>query len=333
MNLEKRISAFVELGKQISEKKDIFKSKNTNTWFTPENVNFAIAETSKMLQKNMLEKWTGMYADLKKEISPKRVGVVTAGNIPLVGFHDFLSVLISGNIFVGKLSSKDSFLMLSIIKLLIEIEPEFKNFINIKEDKLSDFDAVIATGSNNTARYFEYYFGKYPHIIRKNRNSIAILSGNETKEELELLMDDIFMYFGLGCRNVSKLFLPEDYDLAKIFEASEKYKNITNHNKYSNNYGYNRSIYLMNTITFWDNGFMLLKEDINYSSPVSVVFFENYKKLETLKQRLSFDHEKIQCTVSHIKDIENAEYFGKAQQPQLWDYADNIDTMEFLLRL
>ena len=205
--------------------------------------------------------------------------------------------------------------------------------IHLTEDRLIDFDAVIATGSNNSARYFEYYFGKYPHIIRKNRNSAAVLTGNETKKELQLLADDIFMYFGLGCRNVSKIFIPKGYDLKNIFENTKKYKNITNQHKYANNYDYNRSIYLMNQRVFWDNGYMLLTEDPAYASPVSVVFFEYYSDIEALKRRLLFDADKLQCIVSQKRLIENAEYFGETQSPKLWDYADNIDTMKFLLNL
>ena len=276
MDLASRIKSFEKLGRIISENKQLFSTTNPNTWFTPENIDFALTETSYALEKENLEKWTEAYPELKNQVNPKKIGVIMAGNIPLVGFHDFLSVLISGHKFVGKLSSKDDKLLPVIAKMLIDIDPEFKEYIRFEEERLSDFDAVIATGSNNSARYFEYYFGKYPNIIRKNRNSIAVLTGNESIEDLESLMDDIFMYYGLGCRNVSKLFLPENYDLKNIFEAGEKYKNIANHNKYSNNYGYNRSIYLMNTTVFWDNGFMLLKEDVSYASPVSVVYFENY---------------------------------------------------------
>jgi len=333
MNIEKRINAFVKLGKKIISEKEQFTRITANLWFTPENISFAIEQLAIALEEKNIVSWTNNYPDLKQEKAPIKIGVITAGNIPLVGFHDFLTVLISGNIFVGKLSSKDDKLMNLLIKILIEIEPEFKNRISIKEDRLSDFEAVIATGSNNSSKYFEYYFGKYPNIIRKNRNSVAVITGNETKEELALLANDIFAYFGLGCRNVSKLFLPENYDLANIFENSLHIQDVRNHNKYGNNYDYNRAVYLMNQVKFWDNGFMILKEDINYASPVSVVFFENYSKLEAVKQRLLFDSEKIQCIVSKENIIENSIYFGKTQSPELWDYADNVDTMEFLLNL
>lgn len=330
MNLKKRISSLVRFGKILQEKKDIFILQNSNTWFTKNNINFALSEIIKSLEKENLEKWISVYPDLQKNKIPKKIGVILAGNIPFAGFHDFLSVIISGNIFVGKLSSKDDKLLSCFVKLLIETEPEFNNFIRLEKKRLKNFDAVIATGSDNSARYFEYYFGKYPNIIRKNRNSAAVLTGNETNKELQLLADDIFTYFGLGCRNVSKLYLPENYELGEIFENSENYNYIKNHNKYSNNYGYNRSIYLMNSETFFDNGFFILKENVAYSSPVSVVFFENYKKLEKVKNRIETDKNNIQCVVSGKGIIKNSVYFGESQKPKLWDYADNTDTLEFL---
>jgi len=333
MNLEQGINAFEKLGKLLDDNKEELKRGIHNPWFTPENIDYALTEIAASLNRKNLEKWTAMYPGLGNKKEVKKIGVITAGNIPLAGFHDFLSVLISGNIFVGKLSSKDDKLMPALIKMLIDTEPNFKNFINIKETKLENFDAVIATGSNNSARYFDYYFGKYPHIIRKNRNSAAVLTGNETDEELQLLADDIFLYFGLGCRSISKLFLPEGYELDKIFKNSLKYKHIINHNKYANNYDYNRAIYMMNKIAFKDNGIMLMKEDIGYASPVSVVYYEYYSKLETVKKRLNGDNEMIQCVVLKEKLVKNSINFGESQKPQLWDYADNIDTIEFLTNL
>jgi hypothetical protein len=331
MTIQQRAEAFIKLGKKISENK--INTKNSNPWFTPENVEFAIRQTIISLSEENINKWIKMYPETDEAKNKKIIGVISAGNIPLVGFHDFLSVLITGNFYTGKFSSKDNSLMTTLISLLLEIEPEFKKYIQIKEDKISDFDAVIATGSNNSARYFEYYFGKYPHIIRKNRNSVAIITGDETDDELDLLADDIFVYFGLGCRNVSKLFLPDNYNLHNIFKSSLKYSYIRNNNKYSNNYDYNRAIYMMNQINFFDNGFMILKEDIGISSPVSVVFYENYSKIETVKERLNIDSEKIQCLVTKKGIIENSIYFGNTQKPYLWDYADNVDTMKFLIDL
>ena len=333
MKLVRRIDAFSKLGEAISENKENLKSGNQNPWFTEENLEFALTEISLSLNKKDIERWISQYPQIDTDIKAKRVGVITAGNIPLVGFHDFLSVLISGNIFKGKLSSKDNMLLTRIIDLLIKIEPEFKDYISLSDNKLSDFDAVIATGSNNSSRYFQYYFGKYPHIIRKNRNSAAVLNGNETKEELSLLADDIFLYFGLGCRSVSKLFLPEAYRLDLIFKSSLKHKEVINHNKYANNYDYNRAVYLLNLTEFKDNNIMLMKEDINYASPISVVYYEHYSNIETVKERLKADKELIQCVVSNEGFLADSIKFGESQKPKLWDYADNVDTINFLTNL
>ncbi len=333
MKLSTRIKAFSKLGEAITKNKEKLKLGKQNSWFTKDNIDFALTEISQSLRKENIEKWLGNYPEFHKKSSQKKIGVITAGNIPLVGFHDFISVLISGNIFVGKLSSKDDVLLPKVIDILIEIEPEFKNYISLSEKKLTDFEAVIATGSNNSARYFEYYFGKYPHIIRKNRNSVAVLNGNETDEKLQLLADDIFLYFGLGCRSVSKLFLPDNYNLDNIFRNSLKHKEIIHHNKYANNYDYNRAIYLMNLTQFKDNGIMLMKEDINLASPISVVYYENYSKIETVIERLHIEDDKIQCVVSDNADLKHTIPFGTSQKPQLWDYADNVDTVEFLLNL
>jgi hypothetical protein len=251
-----------------------------------------------------------------------------AGNVPLVGFHDFLSVLITGNNVLAKLSSNDTQLLPFLANYLISIEPEFKDCISFSEKKLTNFDAVIATGSNNTARYFDYYFGKYPHIIRKNRNSVAILTGNETPQQLEALANDVFRYFGLGCRNVSKIFIPENYDFDTFFNGMFSWKELINNNKYIDNYDYNKAVYLMSKMNLLDNEFLLLKHDEEYASPISVVFYEFYKDLDKLNNKLSEESEHIQCIISeeHIP-------FGTAQTPNLWDYADGVDTVAFLLKL
>jgi len=259
--------------------------------------------------------------------------VVTAGNIPLVGFHDLLCVLLSGNELVIKASSKDNKLMKLIVNLLTESNNDFNTLIHFEIEQLKNFDAIIATGSDNTAKYFEYYFGKYPNIIRKNRNSIAILSGDESDEELNLLADDMLMYFGLGCRNVSKLFLPEGFDYQRIFRSVQAYHHLIDHNKYANNYLYNKSIYLMNSVQFWENGFMMMKEDIGLASPISVIFFEYYSSSDEIKQRVELDKDRIQCIVAKDGFIDGSVNFGEAQKPNLWDYADNVDTMKFLLSL
>ena len=347
MNLKNRIIAFSELGEYLDSvnmqtKQDILieKFKHViqqasleNEWFTIENILLAVRNIADALAGDNLDKWLSNYPELEKYNTTKNVALIMAGNIPLVGFHDLLSVLIIGHKAVIKLSSKDDVLLKGLVELLYHINPGFKDYIFFAEERLKGFDAVIATGSNNSAQYFEYYFGKYPNIIRKNRNSVAVLTGEESKEALKLLADDIFQYFGLGCRNVSKLFIPDDFNLDKLFEAVYHYKEVINHNKYANNYTYNRSVYLMNQINFFENGFWILKEDLSMSSPISVAFYERYNNIDTVKQRLNIDKEQIQCVVSNIKGLPQQVNFGEAQKPQLWDYADNVDTLKFLLSL
>ena len=232
------------------------------------------------------------------------------------------------------MSSSDDKLLPALLKQLLIVEPAFANQI-IYTERLKDFDAIIATGSNNTSRYFDYYFGKVPNIIRKNRNSIAVLNGNETKAELENLGHDIFDYFGLGCRNVSKIYVPANYDLKNLFEPIEKYQPIINHFKYNNNYDYNKSIYLVNGVKHFDNGFLLVKEDENFVSPLAVLFYEEYNSLEEIEEKLILNDEQIQCVVSNIDLKINKETigFGDSQNPKLWDYADNVNTIAFLQSL
>jgi len=260
------------------------------------------------------------------------VAIIMAGNIPLVGFHDFLSVLISGHAALVKLSSNDKQMLPLLAKYLEHINPEFKDRITFTEQKLENFDAVIATGSNNTSRYFDYYFGKHPNIIRKNRNSVAILTGKETKDELIALGDDIFQYFGLGCRSVSKLYVPKDYNFDAFFEAMYKHKDIIYYDKYANNYDYNKAVYLMSLYKLKDNGFMILKEESSFGSPIATLFYEHYNDLVALKETLNEQSDAIQCIVN--KTINNNYVdFGDTQNPQLWDYADGVDTIEFLIKL
>ena len=305
-------------------------SQSHNGWFTPEQVYFSIQSWGKALSETNLNQWLSLY-DFSK-IAPKKVGLVLAGNIPLVGFHDFLSVLISGHDVLVKTSSSDQHLLKFLAKYLIAIQPVLNSKITFVEGKLEDFDAVIATGSNNTARYFEYYFKDKPSIIRKNRNSIAVLNGTETHEELVGLGEDIFRYFGLGCRNVSKLFVPKDYNFEAFFKAMFEYREVIQYEKYANNYDYNKAVFLMSNFQLLDNEFLTIKEDTSYSSPISSVFYEFYENLEEVKSRLSNDADQIQCIVS--KDlIENSIVFGQTQQPKLWDYADNLDTLAFLSKI
>lgn len=303
-----------------------------NGWFTKENVKKAVISISLMLEKHKLEKWFSNYT-IKPSGSPKNIGVIMAGNLPLVGFHDFLCVICSGNKITAKLSSEDNKLLPLIAEILLEIEPNYKDRIIFTKDKIKNADAYIATGSNNTARYFEYYFGKHKSIIRKNRNSIAVLTGSETKADLKNLAKDIFQYFGLGCRNVTKIFIPEGYDFSELFETFEDYKSIINHNKYANNYEYYRSIYLVNQDPHLDNGFIILKHSSNLSSPVATLYYSYYKELDDVVEFIELNRNSLQCIVSGNEKITNSVKFGQSQEPELWDYADGIDTMKFLLEL
>ncbi|NLP58735.1 acyl-CoA reductase [Lutibacter sp. B1] len=353
MNLNQRIEAFTELGrffkqfttkgiekKEISEFNDLFfdvfkmqieRAQEYNGWFTKDNVLKAFESWSETLTNENLQKWTSTY-NFNELKQPKNVAIIMAGNIPLVGFHDFLSVLICGHNAMVKLSSNDKHFLPLIAKFLEYYNPSFKNKITFTEDKLTDFDAVIATGSNNTARYFEHYFGKFPNIIRKNRNSVAIITGKETKEELEALGEDIFQYFGLGCRSVSKIFVPPNYNFDLLFNALYKFKDIINYKKYENNYDYNKAVYLMSLYKLRENGFIMLKEDTSYSSPIATLFYEYYTSFNNLTQRLNSEQSAIQCVACN-ENVFDFVKFGKTQQPELWNYADNVDTVDFLLRI
>jgi hypothetical protein len=305
-------------------------SQSHNNWFTPENVHFSISSWSDALTENNLNQWLSAYNFIEKE--PKNVGLILAGNIPLVGFHDFLSVLISGNNVLVKTSSKDDYLIKFLAKYLISLDNRFNEKITFVEGKLENFDAVIATGSNNTARYFEYYFKNKPSIIRKSRNSVAVLTGNETSEEMILLSEDVFRYFGLGCRNVSKIFVPKNYNFDAFFNGMYAQKDVIYYEKYANNYDYNKAVFLMSNFQLLDNEFLTIKEDISHASPISSVFYEYYEDVNEVKARIQQDAEMIQCVVSN-GIIENSIYFGNTQKPNLWDYADNVDTMQFLINL
>ena len=255
-----------------------------------------------------------------------------AGNLPLVGFHDLLCVLVAGHKAIVKLSSDDRVLLPYLITQIRTFAPEWAEAVAFTDDKVTEYDAVIATGSDNTARYFEYYFGKKPHIIRKNRHSVAVLTGEETPEELQDLGKDIFLYYGLGCRSVSKLFVPQGYDFDLLFQAIYPYKDIIEEQKYANNYDYNKAVYLMSLYKLLENGFLLLKEDEHYGSPIATLFYEYYTNKETLKKKLATDREKIQCVVGH-NFIDGEIPFGQTQTPKLWDYADGVNTLTFLLNL
>jgi hypothetical protein len=303
-----------------------------NEWFTEENVRTAIQSISQKLNEENLNKWINKE-QFKTGNKQKKIGVIMAGNLPCVGFHDFLCVLISGNKFIGKLSSEDSELLPAIGNILIKIEPEFTDSINFISTRLESFDAIIATGSNNSARYFEYYFSKYPNIIRKNRNSIGILTGNETPNELNGLCNDIFLYFGRGCRNVSKIYIPVNYSFEKLIKAFKKFNNIIDNKKYFNNYIYNKTILSINNIPFLDNGFIILKEDSSLTTPVSVLNYEFYRDINILHSEILEKSENIQCIVSKNIFNQNVIPFGKTQFPELWNYSDNINVISFLANL
>ena len=305
-------------------------SQSHNGWFTPEQVYFSVQSWAEALKEENIDKWLSNY-DLSNVI-PKTVGLILAGNIPLVGFHDFLSVLISGHKVVVKTSSNDQHLIKFLAKYLISIDSNLEEFITFTDGKLENFDAVIATGSNNTARYFEYYFKDKPSIIRKNRNSVAVLDGTESHDDLENLGEDIFRYFGLGCRNVSKIFVPKEYDFQTFFKAIFKYGDVIHYEKYANNYDYNKAVFLMSNFKLLDNEFLTIKEDTSYASPISSVFYEFYENLEEIKSKLENDSEQIQCIVSKGL-VNNSIPFGKTQKPELWDYADNVDTIAFLQQI
>ncbi|MCK0191165.1 acyl-CoA reductase [Arenibacter sp. F20364] len=300
-----------------------------NGWFTPENILYSLESWAELLTLSELESWLSDY-DLTKN-KPKTVALIMAGNIPLVGFHDFLSALITGNRVMVKLSSNDKILLPFIAQYLIGMEPLLKDQISFVEGKLEDFDVVIATGSDNTSRYFEHYFGSKPNIIRRNRNSVAILNGKETNDELAALGEDIFRYYGLGCRSVSKLFVPRNYNFDALFKALYPFNTIIEQHKYANNYDYNKAVYLMSLFKILENGFLMLKEDESYASPIATVFYEFYDSLEELKIRLSNEKEKIQCIVANGFMVDEVP-FGHTQKPSLADYADNIDTVDFLLK-
>ena len=309
-------------------------ASNYNGWFTTDMVRHMILAIVESLRRDKLEAWLKPYSG-KLEDHPKQktVAIIMAGNIPAVAFHDLLSVLITGQKCKAKLSSDDNKLLPAIVDILVSIEPRFQDKVEFIEGKLVDFDAVIATGSNNTSQYFDYYFGKYPNIIRRNRNGVAVLTGYETEQELQGLADDIFLYYGLGCRNVSKVFIPKAYGVEKLLDVLAGRKKIAENHKYFNNYEYNKAIYLINTTPHYDSGNLLLVENKTYASPVSVVFYEFYEDMISLNEKLADDNDQVQCVVAGNKEVLNAIPFGTSQQPDLWDYADGVDTIEFLLSL
>ena len=350
--VEIRIQAFVKLGRLFrqyvhSEVQDtdangdlkhwldhldavVRKAEIHNGWFTRENVLYALGVWGELLKEDSLKSWLSDYP--VGDTHARKIAVITAGNIPLVGFHDLLCVLICGHQGVVKCSSNDSLLLPFVSEFLKSVEPGFEDKLEFQDGILEDYDAVIATGSNNTARYFDYYFSAKPHIIRRNRTSVAVITGDETSEDLALLGEDIFRYFGLGCRSVSKLFVPKEYNFDKLFQALYPYRELLNHQKYVNNYDYNKAVYLISEFNILDNGFFMLKEDASYASPIATLFYEYYESPDELRDRLIKDREQIQCVVAN-GFLQEEVGFGQTQQPALSDYADGVDTVEFLLRI
>lgn len=331
MILQERMYTFIKLGEYLE--KDIYKNSREifsrveahNPWFTQDNIKRALDTWREQLSPDMIISWLNPYK-LKEVLNPKRVLIVMPGNIPLVGFHDFISVLISGHKVVVKMSKNDNILLKVLIDKLISISPKFKNSIFFIDDIAKrDFDAVIATGSNNSAHYFEYYFRDVKRIIRRNRRSVAVLDGSESILQLEGLADDVFSYFGIGCRNVSKLFLPKDFNMANLFKAFFPYSYVIDHTKYANNYNYNKTICLMGNNKLIENGFLIMKEDPSLNSPVAMLYYEYYEDMHSVLQYIKENECDLQCVVS-----KEGIPFGGTQKPNLWDYADGVDTIEFL---
>ena len=335
MKLEKRLNTFIKLNQVLIELSAIERAEiikqaaNNNRWFNTSSVEQALSGLIHLTDPVKMKTWLTGY-DLKPS-KQKIIGLIMAGNLPLVGFHDLICVLLSGHKAAIKLSSQDLFLMQWIIRKLCEIEPAFIDQIDVCE-QLKVMDAVIATGSNNTARYFDYYFGKYPHIIRKNRTSVAILNGKETDTELMKLGKDVFTYFGLGCRNVSKIWVPQDYHFLNLLDLWASFTKVADNFKYHNNYEYNKSIYLVNGVNYLDTGFLLLTESEALTSPISVLYYQQYQNLTEVDQYLTQNQDKIQCIVSS-QSSRNFIPFGQTQVPDISDYADGIDVMRFLSTL
>lgn len=334
MTKKQRIDAFTKLGDYLlsdatSLLQAIESAHNNNPWFTPANIRRALVAIGHNLSSDQLEDWLAPYP-FDGDID-KTVGLVLAGNIPLVGFHDILCVLCAGYHVQIKAATVDPVLTAHLLMKLQEINPDFAGKIAVT-DRLRDFDLVIATGSDNSSRYFTYYFGQKPHIIRKNRNSAAVLDGTESAEDFQLLGNDIFDYFGLGCRSVSKLFVPAGYNPSTFFDGITAFADIINHHKYANNYDYNKSIYLINGNPHFDNGFLLLKPDERSASPLGVLYLEEYESKGQLVERLHELAPQLQCVVGkeRLAITTPVVGFGESQRPALDDYADSINTLDFL---
>jgi hypothetical protein len=332
MNLQERINLIGRLGEYMLSETEAWqeakeKAVRENSWFIPEFVELAVKNIAEsFLEKDALTNWANHYKLETLDTEPKIVGIVMAGNIPLVGFHDLLCVFITGHIAHVKASSKDEVLIKHLVSVMASWNNKVNELISFSV-MLKGCDAYIATGSNNTAGYFDYYFGKYPNIIRRNRTSVAILSGNETNKELDKLADDVYQYFGLGCRNITKLYVPEEYDFIPLLSAFKKYNYLADHHKYKNNYDYNLAIHLLNKKYYMSNESLLVVEDASFFSPISQLNYEYYKDVDQLIASLN-GKEELQCIAG-----QNFTGFGQVQAPSLFDYADGIDTFQFLTNL
>jgi hypothetical protein len=332
MNLQERKEILVRLGQYIqSADENWSRAKERvaaeNAWFTPEFIELSASNIAhQFLQGEKLQKLIETYHIPAENFSPKKVGIVMAGNIPMVGFHDLLCTFLTGHYAAIKLSSKDTVLIQHLTKKMVEWNAATAPYFTISE-MLKGCDAYIATGSNNSAHYFQYYFSKYPHIIRKNRTSVAVLTGEETKEELEKLADDVYQFFGLGCRNVTKIFVPEGYDFVPLLQAFRKYNYLADHPKYRNNYDYNLALHLLNKKFYMSNESLLLVEDASPFSPISQLNYEYYRDATDVIKELG-NYDNIQCVVS-----KEGVQFGQAQCPGVCDFADGVDTVQFLLTL
>ena len=302
------------------------KAESNNAWFSRKMIRLSMESWAKNLSEDNIDKWMSKY-DVPSSIN-KNVLIICAGNLPLVGFHDIVCCILLNINTQVKLSKNDNVLIPAILNVLYLFDSELQDRIKICNEKPDNYNYVIATGSNISNRYFEYYFGKFPHIFRRNRTSIAVVHSEISDDQLKSLSHDMLQYYGLGCRSVTKLYLPEKFSLDRIYNSVFNYKDLINHNKYMNNYDYNRSIFLMGKKLFFDNGFLILKEDKSLFSPISVVNFEYYSSMETLEKELNVLSNEIQCRVG-----EGGIPFGTAQKPELWDYADGVDTIDFLTKI
>mgnify|MGYP000545431330 CR=1 FL=1 len=327
--------SFLQANPQVSKAFVLWKNawqlaEIKNKWFTQEFIQKAVQDWGLALAEEKVDAWLERYTPSK---SPKTVALITAGNLPLVGLHDLLSILASGHKALVKPAKDDQELMENVMALLMVVNPSLKDRLILAKGKMSDFEAVIATGSDNSTRYFESYFGEFPHIFRGNRTSLAVLTGEESEEEMSGLADDVFQYFGMGCRNVSKVFVPSGYDPNQLLNAFRKYEHLADHNKFHNNYLYHKSIFGMNLDRFHDFGILLLRKVPELHAGIATLHYEEYESLEAVNKQIEIIKEDLQCVAKAHPEKEYEVKLGETQRPQLWDYADGVDTMKFLTQL